>query len=749
MKLKNRFFAFIICLVMFFGLIPVVNVEAAVTDINIISDTNVTAQEAKKWAESKGATSTFANLAELYFKYASKCGDVNPAIAYVQAAKETGYGKFGGVLDETYHNPCGLKTAQGGDDYDKEAHQRFDSWSEGVQAHMDHLALYAGASGYPKSDTYDPRHFATIKGKAKTVNSLGGRWAPSSTYGEEINKLYRDLLDYSDVELDEEEIVDEDVDDDSDNNQSSNEAPNPGKVESKPALPHINVVIQETILEKNDDEDLDTNITSSIGWKKENGSWYYYKSDNTKATGWIKPDKNWYYLNSNGKMATGWMNINGTWYYLKDSGAMAKGWIKLQNTWYYLKDSGAMATGFQHDGNGLYYLHGSGAMMSDTGWSKLNNKWYYFEPSGKIKIGWLKDNNYWYYLQGDGSMVTGFNEVDNKVYCFNDSGSMKTGWYKFENNWYYFNPDGSAAKGWIKDNGVSYYLYDTYAMAKGWINLNDTWYFLKDSGAMATGWITSNGDTYYLELTTGRMLTNTTIDGYKIGSDGKKQTSSSNSNNNSSNNTNNNTSSNNNTSNSKKTIIVDAGHNYGGDYGAESTVNGVKYIETELNMDVASKLKVELEKRGYNVIMTRLESDKTKESLTESLTNRVNIANQSNGALFVSIHHNTASESAKGVETYYSSNARDSKFDGTIVSNKLSTSKKLAAAINNSIADKIGAVNRGAKDGNLFVCRNTNIPSVLVEVGFITNPEEALRCADSKSQQKVAEAIADAIDSNL
>ena len=743
MNRKSRFFAFIICLFMFFNLIPVVNAQAADVDINIISETNITAEDAQRWAESKGATSTFADLAKLYFKYASKCGGVNPAIAYVQAAKETGYGKFGGVLDETYYNPCGLKTSQGGGDYDPNAHQRFNSWDEGVQAHMDHLALYAGAKGYPKSDTYDPRHFVTIKGKAKTVNSLGGNWAPSATYGEEINKLYRDLLKYSNAELGEEAV--EDDNDEEENNSQTTELPNPGTVEKKPELPNIKSVLGESKPEKNTNTKSEINIESSIGWKMENGFWYYYKSDNTMAKGWINPDENWYYLDNNGKMLTGWQNINGIWYYLKNSGVMAKGWIKLQDKWYYLKESGAMATGFQHDGDGLYYLESSGAMATTTGWSKMNNTWYYFEPSSKLKIGWLKENNTWYYLQGDGSMVTGFNEIDDKVYFFNDSGQMKTGWYQEKNTWYYFNPDGSAATGWIKDNGVNYYLYDTYAMAKGWINLNGTWYYLRESGAMATGWVVSNGDSYYLEPSTGRMLTNTIIDGFKIGSDGKKQVSNSNS----SNNTNSDTNSNINTSNKKKTIVVDAGHNYGGDYGAESTFNGVKYIESDLNMEIASKLKNELEKRGYNVIMTRLEGDKSKESLTDSLTNRVNIANNSDAALYVSIHHNTATSSAKGVETYYSSNAKDSKFEGSVQSDKLTLSKKFATAINNSIVNKIGAVNRGAKDGNLFVCRNTNMPAVLIEVGFITNQEEAIRCADSKKQQEVAQAIAEAIDANL
>ena len=82
---------------------------------------------------------------------------------------------------------------------------------------------------------------------------------------------------------------------------------------------------------------------------------------------------------------------------------------------------------------------------------------------------------------------------------------------------------------------------------------------------------------------------------------------------------------NNNPSNSKKTIVVDAGHDYGSDYGAESTIDGVTYSETVLNMQVAAKLKTELENRGYNVVMTRNAGEKPSYgSLMASLTHRVN-----------------------------------------------------------------------------------------------------------------------------
>lgn len=97
------------------------------------------------------------------------------------------------LLDESFHNPCGLKNNSGGGDYDKNAHKVFSSWDEGIQAHVDHLALYAGAPGYPKSSTPDPRHFASLKGIASTVETLGGKWTGSATYGTDIVKMMNEL----------------------------------------------------------------------------------------------------------------------------------------------------------------------------------------------------------------------------------------------------------------------------------------------------------------------------------------------------------------------------------------------------------------------------------------------------------------------------------------------------------------------------------------------------------------------------
>lgn len=160
----------------------------------ILSQATATAtlEQCKVWAKSKQAKHTFINNLPIYFKKCAKVG-INPVVAIVQYAKETGYGKFGGVLTEDFKNPCGLKIPAGGDCKDPEVHKRFATWEDGIKAHIDHLALYAGAEGYPKSDTLDPRHFSYLKGKCKTVEALSGNWSPSSTYGDDLVKMLKEV----------------------------------------------------------------------------------------------------------------------------------------------------------------------------------------------------------------------------------------------------------------------------------------------------------------------------------------------------------------------------------------------------------------------------------------------------------------------------------------------------------------------------------------------------------------------------
>lgn len=165
---------------------------------------------AEKWAIENLGTDTFVSLAYIYWEKAPQIG-INPVVAYCQCALETGFSHFGGVIDETYCNPCGMKVGRGGGDHDPNAHAKFDNWQCGVMAHLDHLALYAHADGFPKTDTYDTRHFMFIweQGKnqiEKTDDCVGlSGWASDPDYCGKLINLIESL------EAMESRIIDKDM----------------------------------------------------------------------------------------------------------------------------------------------------------------------------------------------------------------------------------------------------------------------------------------------------------------------------------------------------------------------------------------------------------------------------------------------------------------------------------------------------------------------------------------------------------
>ena len=85
---------------------------------------------AERWADDQEASARFVLNAALYWELAPARG-IRPEVAYAQSAKETAYGNFGGVIDPSFHNPCGLKTTTGGDNDDPNAHMRFVNWRRG------------------------------------------------------------------------------------------------------------------------------------------------------------------------------------------------------------------------------------------------------------------------------------------------------------------------------------------------------------------------------------------------------------------------------------------------------------------------------------------------------------------------------------------------------------------------------------------------------------------------------------------
>ncbi|MGD6894606.1 N-acetylmuramoyl-L-alanine amidase [Bacillus infantis] len=176
-------------------------------------------------------------------------------------------------------------------------------------------------------------------------------------------------------------------------------------------------------------------------------------------------------------------------------------------------------------------------------------------------------------------------------------------------------------------------------------------------------------------------------------------------------------------SNGKRIITIDPGHG-GKDPGAIG--NGI--YEKELNLSVGLKVQKLLEQKGIKVVMTR--TGDTYPSLTE----RVNIAKNSNSDAFVSIHGNSNnSSSPNGTETYYSTAALNTRAE---------SSRQLATFIQNRLYKSLGTQNRGVKQGEFQVIKYNPLPSVLVELGFISNSADAKKLSSDAYRVKAAEAIA-------
>ncbi|WP_193224464.1 N-acetylmuramoyl-L-alanine amidase [Bacillus sp. B1-b2] len=191
------------------------------------------------------------------------------------------------------------------------------------------------------------------------------------------------------------------------------------------------------------------------------------------------------------------------------------------------------------------------------------------------------------------------------------------------------------------------------------------------------------------------------------------------------------------------TIFLDPGHG-GKDPGAMA--NG--FTEAGLNLAVAKKVERILTDRGYTVYMAR-----TTDTFVE-LIDRPKQANAINPDLFVSIHHNSStSKTASGIETYFYKYdpAYPSEINSGMHNNpeRILKSTQLANLIQNKMISYTGAVNRGV-DGETFkVLRETAVPAVLLELGFVSNSSELAKLVTSSYQDKLAKAIADGITEYL
>jgi N-acetylmuramoyl-L-alanine amidase len=210
-------------------------------------------------------------------------------------------------------------------------------------------------------------------------------------------------------------------------------------------------------------------------------------------------------------------------------------------------------------------------------------------------------------------------------------------------------------------------------------------------------------------------------------------------------------------------IVIDPGHG-GHDPGAK----GKGVIESELVLDVALRLEKLLQQvPGVEVILTRREDEFVQ------LPERTAIANREGADLFLSIHANASKSSqARGIETYFLNfasnlsaaavaareNASSTQAMGALpdfvkaiaLNNKVDESRDLAAAVQRSMIEQLKPSNKlirdlGVKQAPFVVLIGAVMPSVLAEISFITNPQEARLVKSSGYRQKIAEALFTAI----
>ena len=179
-------------------------------------------------------------------------------------------------------------------------------------------------------------------------------------------------------------------------------------------------------------------------------------------------------------------------------------------------------------------------------------------------------------------------------------------------------------------------------------------------------------------------------------------------------------------------VCIDAGHG-GSDVGAIN--EDTNRYEKDDNLKVAKQVKEELQKQDIKVVMTR-NSDKKVD-----LRKRCNIANNKHADLFVSIHRNSSDTQADGVEIWVKSGDNEKN-------------KVLANNILENLANQEIQTNRGVKEGTMqgtsfdyYVNENTNMPSCLIELGFISNKTDN-KLLD-KNTKEYAKAIADGIIQTL
>lgn len=179
-----------------------------------------------------------------------------------------------------------------------------------------------------------------------------------------------------------------------------------------------------------------------------------------------------------------------------------------------------------------------------------------------------------------------------------------------------------------------------------------------------------------------------------------------------------------------RTIVIDAGHG-GIDNGTYGKITGVK--ESQLNLLYANSLKKMFEELDFKVVMTRkdengLYSVTAANKKRSDMQKRKSIIDKSGAAIVLSVHMNSFSlPSCQGAQVFYAS-GNDS-------------GKRLAQKVQNSLSQSFSNARKNAEVGDYYILNCTDKPSILVEFGFLSNPQEEKLLQDKDYMQKMCYSV--------
>lgn len=157
------------------------------TNTPIAGESQIAMESAIAWAKANNAADLFIDAAQYYWKYGELTG-IRPEVLYAQAAKETGYGRYGGQVLPEMNNFAGIKKYGAVGDA-PEDHETFQTREDGVRGHFNHMCAYVGLEPIGEvHGRYNSVKSLAWAGTVKYVEDLGGRWCPDLYYGYAVVK---------------------------------------------------------------------------------------------------------------------------------------------------------------------------------------------------------------------------------------------------------------------------------------------------------------------------------------------------------------------------------------------------------------------------------------------------------------------------------------------------------------------------------------------------------------------------------